>query len=414
MSVFEFTNGCTVSREDDGTLTIEWDNGNALMAVTGASVDYVPEHMKMAGTIDEQSFKYSFSHDVHRMHSGGVALPLALTIALSRKTVMALPSARVNMAEVHVIDDDAETLNVDAAVFDKFVSQANSVKAIIQQAYTIFGINAITVLNKGHNYDPVDPVWKRLERATDLSGKFEEMEVAEWEGPLYHDAFHPFDLTWKIACVVAPTSPIIGHINGVLMTRLPGVPAGTAVVFAASAAIKELMTIRPQILEVLGPLAQTLAHLEDRIKAEPLDWCSAFPRALTHRNLSVLTPLEASIAFVYGMCEALFERKASFLKAASFKNIAGRNDARRKMGQQYAEALPEMIITDAQVLETIQESTTRTMTLFGSLGDIQEVQFDFTAGNVLEGDVADDEEEGGNAGAPAAGGGAGGAQAEEE
>jgi uncharacterized protein YkwD len=57
-AIVTFARGCTFTRAANGAVTVAWDNGNALAAVRGASVDYVSS--KAASHLDEATIFLRF------------------------------------------------------------------------------------------------------------------------------------------------------------------------------------------------------------------------------------------------------------------------------------------------------------------------------------------------------------------
>jgi len=179
--------------------------------------------------------------------------------------------------------------------------------------------------------------------------------ITDYSGTIYHDALHPFDAEWKVQLAADVGSEIVGHVNGVLIKRMPGVPAGTTLVFVTMAAIEQIKVLRPATIKIFGTLESELQKLAGRIRQNPLDWCVVFQRAETASNLAEIAQIEALCAFIYGMCQALFDRKMSIMKSASFKNNANRHTAMAAVGKEWATEMSETAITNKQVKKMLRD-----------------------------------------------------------
>jgi len=74
-----FTTGCEFERNTDGVIKVSWENGNALTAIRGASVDYVDPKWHMACSFQGNVPTYEPAKDLGRLMSLGVdAKKLAL------------------------------------------------------------------------------------------------------------------------------------------------------------------------------------------------------------------------------------------------------------------------------------------------------------------------------------------------
>lgn len=381
---------CVFIRSADGKLVIEWHNGQSLNAVTGASIQYIPVHMRMTGTLDNGDFTYDASRDVARMIAGGVNGKLAMVVAAMRKAVLAMPSSVVNLTEcwIATVDDDVAT--VDAADFARLRDNSAAFAGVVQQAITILAMNGLSMLNKGHNYITSDKAWTRLVQATGLDDHFEKLGLADWEGSVFHDALHPFDLAWKARLVIEKSTPLSGHVHGVAMVRMPGVPAGTAVVGVTMAAIDDIIALKPTASNQLAPFRETLRCLLTRIKAEPLNWCVHIGGRGTAANLANVKLVEGNCAFVFGVASFLFDRKSTILKAQSLKNVAARNPARVKLGATYAEGLPDEELTADNVDTLLVGSSNAVAAYVNGLDAIPEGDYVFPPGNVTSEDPEDD------------------------
>lgn len=381
-TVFTLGPECSIAVNAARQLSVTWNNGHALNAVNGASVDYIPEFMRLAGVIQGGTFRYDMSRDMARMTVGQVSPMLALIIALIRKSVLSMDETVVNLVECHNVAAADAFGTIDEAMARILETHAPALQGIIKQSVSILGLNGLSMLSKGHNYIESDGMWSRLAAATKLDEHFEKLGVADWQGKVFHDALHPIDVDYKCSLVVAEDSPLIGHINGVVLKRLPGTPAGTALVSVARSAIIDIITLRPGCAAVLRPTLDVLNELYTRIMDEPLSWCVHFARAATARNLQTITRLEPNMAFIRGMAEELFARKSTILKSQAFRAVGSRYNALYAMGKSYAEDLEELQIDAAMVTGIMAPNITQARGILGGLHPVANANIAFPHGNM--------------------------------
>lgn len=354
MTTFSFTDTCTFTRGDNGQVAIAWDNGNAVEAVRGAAIDYVDPKYHMAVRRTNGNVTYAPEADLARLIAGDINQVLALVIVGMRRVCASFEHVELNLAEVVVVADGEGTAEVTEANWNRVTGNAGAFKALLDIGPTILGMNGLSLMLKGHNYLENDSMWARLEAAADIESLVTPLGLLDYAGPLFHDALHPFTAEWKVRLAADIESPLIGHVNGVLMKRIPGVPAGTAIVFVTLAAIQEIRLIRPKATNALGGLADALSVLRDRIRDNPLNWCAAFQRHETAENLAKVSKTEPLCAFIYGACSVLFDRKVSILKSASFKNNAIRHTGMSTLGREWGEALEVTEMTTDAIEQMFQ------------------------------------------------------------
>lgn len=353
-----FAEGCSFERAADGGIGIEWDNGHAVAAVRGAAVDYVDPKFHMAVTRSGNEMHYAPEQDLHRLITSGVGAVMALIVVGLRKVCISFPGATLNIAEVATVTEADTSGTIPAADWAKITGNIAAFRAILDLGPTVLGMNGLSLMLKGHNYIEADSMWARLESATDFETLVTPLGLMDYAGVLFHDALHPFDAEWKVALAADVASPLVGHVNGVLVKRLPGVPAGTTIISVTLAAVKEVALIRPVAAKALKRLDVELSKLQRRIRAAPLDWCAVFQRSVTADNLAEVAKLEPLCAFIFGACSALFDRKMSIMKSAAFKNNASRHTAMTSVGKEWAESL-EATTMDANAVAKIFKSLIR-------------------------------------------------------
>jgi hypothetical protein len=355
MATIEIAPSCSFTRNADGTFAIEWDNGHAIKSVRGAAIDYVDPMFHMAVTRAGNELTYAPLHDLKRLTDGGIAASLAMVVVGMRKVCSSFQGVVLNIAEVTIVAETDAKGTLTADQWEVITKQAIAFKGLLDLAPTILGLNGLSLMLKGHNYIESDSVWSRLEAATDLESLVSNLGITDYSGTLYHDALHPFDAEWKVQLAADVGSEIVGHVNGVLIKRMPGVPAGTTLVFVTLAAIEQIKVLRPATIKVFGKFESELQKLASRIRNDPLDWCVVFQRAATAGNLAEVARIEALCAFIYGMCQALFDRKMSIMKSASFKNNANRHTAMAAVGKEWATEMAEAAITNKQVKKMLRD-----------------------------------------------------------
>jgi len=339
MTTLEFANACSFTRAADGKITIAWSNGNAVNAVRGAAVDYVDPKFHMAVTSVDNKLTYAPRADLKRLTDGGIVANLALVVVGMRRVCSSFKGVELNIAEVAVVEANAEGGSIAEGDWKKLTGNVSAFKALLDIGPTILGMNGLSLMLKGHNYIETDSMWARLEAAADVESLVNPLGLMDYAGILFHDALHPFTAEWKVKLASDVTSALVGHVNGVLVKRMPGVPAGTAIVFVTLAALREISLLRPAASKATADLHDALSALADRIRAKPLEWCAVFQRSMTADNLANVTTLEPLCAFMYGACSVLFDRKVSIMKSASFKNNASRHTAMTAVGKEWAETL---------------------------------------------------------------------------
>lgn len=352
----KFANGCYFTRGAEGKIEIKWDNGKALVAVKGAAIDYINPAYHMACTFEGNVPKYAPMKDLAKLIAASVNPKLALLVVGFRKVACSFETAVLNIAELQTVtetDPDGAITQVD---WDTIMKNNPAYNAILDIAATVLGLNGISLMLKGHNYLDSDSMWARLESAVDLDANAAALGLSDYLGLLLHDALHPFSADWKVELASKVNSPLVGHVNGVLIKRMPGVPAGTTIVFVTKAAIDQLSLIRADASKAFEDVTTSLDLLISKIRAKPLDWCAMFQRSMTADNLAHVTKIEGMAAMVYGVCTVLFDRKMSIMKSASFKNNAAKHPAMVAIGANWAEEMEDLTL-DAGTIAAMLKTT---------------------------------------------------------
>jgi hypothetical protein len=329
-----------------------------MRAVRGAAIDYINPAYHMACTVANNAHTYAPSKDLARLITANVNPRLAMLVVGFRKIATSItgPNAELNISELHtVVAADPDGV-IPQADWDVLIANQQAYNAILDIAATVLGLNGISLMLKGHNYLDTDSMWTRLESAVSLDENAAALGIADYAGLLLHDALHPFSPDWKVQLASRVDSPLVGHVNGVLIKRMPGIPAGTTIVFVTRAAIEQINLIKPSTQEVLKSLADGLDNVITTIRSEPLEWCAMFQRADTAENLAHISKLEGPCALIYGACTVLFDKKMSILKSASFKNNASRHPGLVAIGASWAESLEDDEM-DSDMLKKLLQAT---------------------------------------------------------
>jgi len=344
-----FANDCAFFRGKNNVFECKWDNGTAVEAVRGASIDYVEPRFHFAGKFKGQYFEYNTAADFGRLVSGGVKPVLAAVIVGMRKVVMSLKDSKINFAECRISTEDEEKVELVDEHWNVLETNKLAYNALLDAGPTILGCNGLSMLAKGHNYDGNDGMWTRLNEALGMDRNCSALKIPDFAGALYHDALHPFEVEWKTALVTDLSSTLVGHVNGVVLKRMPGTPAGTALVFVLAALVEELTVVNSKTVELFGPLHDTLTWLGARIRGKPLDWCTNFQRSMTADNLAIVAALEPVAAVAYGVAAVMLPAKASVLKSKALSNVGKRLAGHQAIGREVGEILGAMTIKSQDV-----------------------------------------------------------------
>jgi hypothetical protein len=334
-----FTTGCEFERATDGVIKVSWENGNALTAIRGASVDYVDPKWHMACSFQGNVPTYEPAKDLGRLLNSGVDAKKALVCVGMRRATLSIAQIRLNIAEIHTVTAADEDGKIPEKEWQDLVDNSRAVKALIDLGPTILGLNGVSLLAKGHHYNPDDNMWNRLQSATNMDDIAAKAGVVGYEDAFFHDVLHPFDVDQKAEWVSKADSPLVGHVNGVLTKRMPATPSGTVIMFVTVAALDEIMATRGGKAEVLADPLVIFRSATEAIKRDPLQWCSAFQRANTAKNLALVDLVRPFCAFVYGIAVVLFDRKSTLLRSVAFKNNASAHPSATSLGKAFADEL---------------------------------------------------------------------------
>lgn len=354
--VWSYTPTCLTRLTNENTLSMEWDNGNAYTATTGGSKDYIPAHMKMH--LNEQMTKYAFWSDYEAMVAGKIQPSLAWIMCVMRQTALSLGKVKLSLSESVFIKEEGIILEhkVDPEFIALLKAQPLAVDAIIQQSFSIFCLNALSLIGRGHHYSEDDKMWERLVAATRLDEHFSALKINNWEKVIFHDLFHPFDMDWQTSLLTNKELGLAKKCHGVVTKRWNVVPAGCTSVQLFLAASEIVKFKNKKLFGALQGAIQYANAVLATIQARPLDYCIHLPRVNTTDNVAKVQKFEPLVAFVSGYLKGIQAGKVTVLQAKSVGNINQRHPAYYTLGVQSATAFaaedadPDVIINSLMAL----------------------------------------------------------------
>jgi len=353
---WSYTPSCFAKITGENTIAMEWDNGNAYQATTGGSKDYIPVYMKLH--LNEAMTKHAFWADYESMVAGKVQPALAWIMCVMRQTALGLGEVKVSLSETEFVKDNemAKEHKVEADFIAMLKAQPLAIDAIIQQTFSIFCLNALSLIGRGHHYSEDDKMWERLVAATKLDEHFSALKINNWEKIVFHDLFHPFDMDWQTSLLANKQLGLSKKCHGVVTKRWNVVPAGCTSVQLFLAASEIVKFKNKSLYAALHGAIMYGNAVLGVIQAKPLDYCIHLPRANTTENVAKVQKFEPLVAFVSGYLKGLQSGKVTVLQAKSVGNINQRHPAYYTLGQQSANAFaaedadPEIIVTSLTAL----------------------------------------------------------------
>lgn len=362
--IVTFTEGCYFEFAEDGTLHLVWNNGNALNAVTGASLDYIPSHYHWVAYRENAELHYDFAGQYTLLTENGVGATLAFIVCSMRQILASIRGIQFNLAEMDIRQARNAAGVFPPELIRSLQAHDNEFKSILNQTLSIVVCNGISSVSKGHHYIGNDSMWARLQGATKLNEPFEILNIADWEGAIFHDALHPIDVRWLAEKVCSNDLDDIfkGHINGVALKRLPAIPAGTMMLTVIMAMMRDLEAYSPEIAGKMSRFEEPIKNLMTEIRNAPLDYCTHFQTAQTAENLKKIDAFAPVAAFLYGFLNAAKgdNRAPSSIQSKAIKSIANRNSNPTIMGTQLGATYAGAEISKEKVFEFIE-------TLFNSI-----------------------------------------------
>jgi hypothetical protein len=338
-----FTDRCRFTIDEQNKCTLEWDNGNALLAVTGATTGYIPKYMNLTCTRVNGVLSYNFAAQYRALVAGGVEAKLAFIIAAMRKVASGMRDIRYNLAEITIVDERQEEAELHQDVTAMLRDKGAVVTQVLRQTLSIIGMNGLNMVINGHHYTPSAKMYMRYLKAVPLMSAFDDLAIADWLGPVFHDSFHPIDIRYLANLVCSENSWLVSHVHGVVSRRIPAFPAGTTSIGLMDALRKQLVAFVPEF----GDLNESVDNLAKKVTAmvrrSPLDFCATFQQVDTIKNLEMIRKFDPLVAFLAGSVrkasEILEMSNLSTLTAKSLGNVQNSNPEAYIAGANYAEAL---------------------------------------------------------------------------
>jgi len=353
-SIFRYTDGCEIVKLSDDTVTVIWNNGAAVEATRGASLDYIAKHMHLH--CDMTQSHYDIMADYKAMTDGKIHPKLAWVVCMMRQLVFSLKVVKVNIAETVFAEIRDGPITVHADVIKMMADNSVALTAIMQQAFTVLAMNGESLLGRGHHYRDDDKMWSRFINATQFDEHMTKLGIASWADAVFHDAFHPFDYDWLAGLVADKNSSIKSRINGVAARRLGTLPAGTTALGLVKPLLDDLRVRNTVLAEALSPIALIAEAAMTKIRKNPLNYCIHLARVDTAEKLAEVSRIEPAIAFMAGYLKALGVKGSTAMLAKSLTNIAQRANAAYLLGQAAATAYPaeaksaNLILTEVSAL----------------------------------------------------------------
>jgi hypothetical protein len=337
-TLFTYTVGCSVNLLEGTTVSINWDNGAAIGATRGASMDYVPAHFFVHVTEDFRH--YGLAEDYAALVIANVDTRLAWVICMIREVVFSMSKVEVNISECVIANDPYGTIDIDQKVITMMKEKGPALTSVIQQSLTILALNGASLVSRGHHYREDDRMWARFEAATSFEENMTTLGISNYSGAIFHDALHPFDYDWIATLASNPASELRTSVNGVALRRLGTLPAGTTVLGLIEPLINEVRIRSALLADVLEMTLPKVKEMIATVRRNPLKFCIHLPRHETATNLQAISTYEPIVAIMYGYLKALGVKGTTTLQAKSLQNIAQRNSAAYGLGAKCAQAFP--------------------------------------------------------------------------
>lgn len=336
--IFNYGDKCFIQKVDDETIKWTWDNGAAVTATRGASTDYIPQAFYMH--VNKDATAYDPAADYTTMIAAKVQPRLAWIVCLMRKIIYSLPEIKVTAAECVYGADPADQAKLGADVVKMMADQGQAVLGILQQTFTIFTLNGVSLMQKGHHWVDSDNMWKRFESSIAMDTLTEPLGLVDYQLVIYHHAMHPFDYDWVASLVVDPNSALRKGINGVAQKRLGVLPSGTTSLGLFEPLLAEVAVRDKDLSDMIATLTPAVIALIKKIRATPLDYCLSLPRANTLENIAEVKKIEPIIAFMHGYLSSVESKKSTAMKARLLRNLVGQHSAENALGESTALARP--------------------------------------------------------------------------
>jgi hypothetical protein len=338
--IHQFARDCQFTITPENQVTIAWNDGHALEAVTGGAATYVEKHFFIACTDNGHGPVYSFPHQYKRLVSGNVNPKLAFIVSAFRQVACSINEIRLNHSEIAFYPEHQEVFEVAPEVTIMLRDHGLKVNSLLNQTMNILAATGINLMRDGHHYTATETLWAKLTEVCMIGDLCESLGLGDWESAIYHDTFHVYDMKTLATWVTQPVSPLTGKIASVVVIRTPVVPAGATSLNLILAMMEPIKVLSSSTYEAIRVLEEPIRELLDEVNASPLDYCASFPSVRTSENLKRIAFYDDFLVFLYGFLvnatKVAKTKNLSVLNAKSLKSKANQHMTTFIMGQRLA------------------------------------------------------------------------------
>jgi hypothetical protein len=352
-ALYQYAENCglMLNKDDNTKLMLFWDNGKALKATKGASIDYIAPHLHIH--LDRTNSTYSPGDDFSSMTAKGVDNKLALLIVLMRKVVCSMNRVEINQSEAIYVDKINYEIPTNEGINKAITEMSASINTIVQQSVSVLALNGISLISRGHHYNEADQFWTRLENATGLSEQFDALKIGNWRGLIYHDALHVFGYDYVASLVAKKKTGLELMVNGVVLKRLGTMPAGTTTLTIISAMVAAVKMYNDELGNLFTGMMAAINSLIADIREKPLDYCVHFQRTGVAERLEKVAGYELIAVFLYAYLKQVEPKKSTLTSAKSIENKAKQHQDVFILGQQAATAYAKKDMNAAEIKATL-------------------------------------------------------------
>jgi hypothetical protein len=338
--IHQFARDCQFTITPENQVTIAWNDGHALEAVTGGAATYVEKHFFIACIDNGHGPVYSFPHQYKRLVSGNVSPKLAFIVSAFRQVACSINEIRLNHSEIAFYPEHQEVFEVAPEVTIMLRDHGLKVNSLLNQTMNILAATGINLMRDGHHYTATETLWAKLTEVCMIGDLCESLGLGDWESAIYHDTFHVYDMKTLATWVTQPVSPLTGKIASVVVIRTPVVPAGATSLNLILAMMEPIKVLSSSTYEAIRVLEEPIRELLDEVNASPLDYCASFPSVRTSENLKRIAFYDDFLVFLYGFLvnatKVAKTKNLSVLNAKSLKSKANQHMTTFIMGQRLA------------------------------------------------------------------------------
>lgn len=336
----QFAPNCQFAITTENQVTITWNNGHALEAVTGGAATYVEKHFFIACTDSVEGPVFSFAHQYERLVSGNVNPKLAFIVSAFRQVACSIDGIKLNHSEIAFYPEHRGAFEVAPEVTTMLRDHGLKVNSLLNQTMNILAATGINLMRDGHHYTASETLWAKLTEVCMIGDLCESLGLGDWESAIYHDTFHVYDMKTLATWVTQSLSPLTGKMASVVVIRTPVVPAGATSLNLILAMMEPIKVLSSSTYEEIQALEAPVRELLGEVTASPLDYCASFPSAKTSENLKRIAFYDDFLVFLYGFLvnatKVAKTKNLSVLNAKSLKSKANQHMTTFIMGQRLA------------------------------------------------------------------------------